>query len=341
MLRRSRLLVRCAVAVGVGLLTFSLAELGYRGWSAWNGQPYDAARTEHSIAEVASSLLERTPRGANEPEDIDGKWASPLLHPYLGFDRLGSLDPFHAMVVDLTRRRSERTYNICVLGGSVAAGFVARGGQRLSARLMADPRFAGIKVRVHGLARGAHKQPQQALSLSWLLAHGALPDAVIELDGFNEVAVANLNIVNGLPALAAAAGAMAAARRTERFTRDEFDLLLDVRRLQRRVRQLLALSQRWGCSRSALLGNGVLRRLHGLRLEAARLQVLLLSAVRTPNALDPIDLAGAQAFSGTPFEAALRAWFEGSLSLAGMCRMREIFYLHALQPTLHDEARSP
>jgi len=341
MIKASSLAARCLLALGVGLCVLLLAELGWRGWYAWRARPYQARATAERIEEIAASMLQRAPRSGNPAPESGVEFSTPLLHPYVGFEDLGSLRSFDALVRELSRLRRAERYDICVLGGSLAAGFAGAGAHRLSARLMRDPRFAGVSVRVHGLARGAHKQPQQALMLSWLFARGARPDAVIELDGFNEVAVASHNIENEIPPLAPALAQWMPLAGLGGLSREEFDMLLQTRRLQRQAQQLLAVSRRLGCARSALAGNFVLRRMHGLRLESAMLQARLMSAVRTPQALQPVDVAGTRGLHGSPFESALQAWFEGSLSLASLCDKRGILYLHALQPTLHDAGSKP
>jgi hypothetical protein len=45
----------------------------------------------------------------------------------------------------------------------------------------------GVEVKSQGL--GGWKQPQQLMALAWLLAQGDRPDVVVNLDGFNEVAL--------------------------------------------------------------------------------------------------------------------------------------------------------
>ncbi len=47
-------------------------------------------------------------------------------------------------------------------------------------------------------ANGAHKQPQQLLILNYFLSIGQPLDMVINVDGFNEMAVSNLNRQAGL-----------------------------------------------------------------------------------------------------------------------------------------------
>ena len=45
------------------------------------------------------------------------------------------------------------------------------------------------RVRVHSLALGGFKQPQMLAALAYLMALGQRFDVVVELDGFNDVAL--------------------------------------------------------------------------------------------------------------------------------------------------------
>ena len=65
--------------------------------------------------------------------------------------------------------------------------------------LRAAPELRGKRISVVRVALGGYKQPQQLLALSYLLALGAHFDVVIDLDGFNEVALpATDNLPKGI-----------------------------------------------------------------------------------------------------------------------------------------------
>jgi hypothetical protein len=55
------------------------------------------------------------------------------------------------------------------------------------------PEFANKEIIVLNFGNGGYKQPQQLLSLNYFLALGQELDLVINIDGFNEVALSNLN----------------------------------------------------------------------------------------------------------------------------------------------------
>ena len=55
--------------------------------------------------------------------------------------------------------------------------------------MRATLRDHGINMRILTVAMPGYKQPQQLLALAYLLSHGAQIDVVVNIDGFNEVAL--------------------------------------------------------------------------------------------------------------------------------------------------------
>ena len=84
---------------------------------------------------------------------------------------------------------------IGVFGGSVANNFAVDEyvTKRLSNKLKAYPEFANKEIIVLNFGNGGYKQPQQLLILNYFLALGQELNLVINIDGFNEVALSNLN----------------------------------------------------------------------------------------------------------------------------------------------------
>lgn len=115
-----------------------------------------------------------------------------LLHPYLGFSQnpnanfqangLGFFGPLP------NNEKNENQFNIYITGGSVAKQTFASN-RILKEELKKHPFFNGKKIQVLCLAMGGYKQPQQLLALNYLLFLDAPIDMVINLDGFNEIAL--------------------------------------------------------------------------------------------------------------------------------------------------------
>jgi hypothetical protein len=83
--------------------------------------------------------------------------------------------------------------SVGVFGGSVAAYFSVDGREAMTRVLHADPALRSKRVRVYSVALGGFKQPQMMAALAYLMAQGQYFDVVVELDGFNEVAISFLD----------------------------------------------------------------------------------------------------------------------------------------------------
>jgi hypothetical protein len=164
------------------------------------------------------------------PETAEGKLTGEGLHPYFGpthkpgypFDipvplRDGTLDsrvPKDAAEVDRRVRTNNfgfvsphrlpfaRTHHeqfiAGVFGGSVAVWFCQIGVPRLIADLKRDPFFKNKEIVPLCFGHEGYKQPQQLLVLAYFLSIGQPFDLVINVDGFNEVALSTLNNQRGL-----------------------------------------------------------------------------------------------------------------------------------------------
>jgi hypothetical protein len=84
-----------------------------------------------------------------------------------------------------------------IFGGSVANWFCEAGVNRLISDLKRTAFFATREVVPLCFAHEGYKQPQQLLVLAYFLSIGQRFDLVINVDGFNEVAIASLNQQHG------------------------------------------------------------------------------------------------------------------------------------------------
>lgn len=133
--------------------------------------------------------------GLEGAEQFHGLRAEEILHPYIGYvchPREGD-DPASDYGFKDTKlplqRRSDGKIIIGVFGGSVAMQFSAGGLDALKAELKKDPSFSNKEILILNFGYSGYKQPQQLLALNYILALGGSFDIVINLDGFNEVAL--------------------------------------------------------------------------------------------------------------------------------------------------------
>jgi hypothetical protein len=145
---------------------------------------------------------------------------SEALHPYFGpthtpgtpFDipealRAGSATPSRLHTNNFgfvspysypfVKTRS-RQYLVGLFGGSVGVWFCQVGAPRLLEALAQHPYFQNTELIPLCFSHEGYKQPQEALVLAYFLSIGQQFDLVVNIDGFNDVALANLNNERGL-----------------------------------------------------------------------------------------------------------------------------------------------
>ena len=79
--------------------------------------------------------------------------------------------------------------NVVITGSSVATDLYLRSAAVLRTELRKSPAAGRPRSQILCLALGGMKQPQQLLALEYFLSLGASFDVVINLDGFNEIAL--------------------------------------------------------------------------------------------------------------------------------------------------------
>ena len=268
--------------------------------------------------------------------------AEEALHPYVGFvlnrdDRAtyaargvqvneqGFFGP------DPIQKRGPDRVIVAILGGSVAMLLIDRDTfPDLARELGAIPRFAGKQLVVLNLALGGFKQPQQLTLMSYLLTAGAEFDVVVNLDGFNEVALpAGENAAAGVSPLYPRGWSLrvrdvptVAARR----------LVGEITYLERSRRDWAKLAARppWRWSLAATLAWQLNDRELDRRVGAARRKLPAASA-----AAASFESAGPSSPTRSEeetYEELAATWRRGSVLLGQLCAANGISYYHFLQP---------
>ena len=91
------------------------------------------------------------------------------------------------------RPTDKSEFIVGVFGGSLAHWFAVQGAERLSQELSKLAVLNGRKITILNFAAGGYKQPQQLFILNYFLSLGQKFDLVINLDGFNEIALSEKN----------------------------------------------------------------------------------------------------------------------------------------------------
>ena len=340
------LLVVVAVAV-TELASFVALSLTGEGWASWRRLDSQRAAViadgAGQVDPAADRFHRQLPRRHRDEQ---------ALHPFLGFvldptrhpaARRASANPqsgelgFPFNTEPLIQERRDDRSLVLLLGGSVANMLANAGRASLRQELAKLPRFAGRRPVILSAANPGYKQPQQLIALTYLLALGAHFDLVLNLDGFNEVALPPVELIpNGVnphfpqnwplrvgdldPRRASALGELAFLR-------------------HRRAARAATFS-RFPLSRSFTAGllwkvlDGRARgRSQELRSELIRSGGELTFQARGPR---PELLTDAPAE-----EELITVWSRASVLLAELCHAHGIAYHHFLQPNQYDPGAKP
>lgn len=186
---RRRWLFRLIVLAVLYGLSEASALLGFR---LIDGKPFSFSRLQRERHKVNPYGPEGPSGGAEDfvyvPHPYLGaalnpryRWPMPGYDPITEFGFTGKGSPVH--------RRAPGKVIVGITGGSVACMFGAQGTEALAKELRRSPAFADKEIVFVNLAIPTHKQPQQVMALNYALALGGEFDVLVNLDGFNEVAL--------------------------------------------------------------------------------------------------------------------------------------------------------
>ncbi len=264
-----------------------------------------------------------------------------VLHPYLGYvmdprlaergvERAG-LDPL-SVELGFPRNREPVIQPpapgralIGIFGGSVADILSVSGAEALRAALATAPAFAGREIVLLSLAAPGYKQPQALMTLNYLLVLGAHFDAVINLDGANDLALPETELApfgvapfyprgwytraaDLSPELRLAVGRVALLEELRRSAAELFS----------RVPLRLSLT-------SGLVWTALDREL------AARVAAAEAALLARPSGLDP-QAQGPRLPEDDAQARIVSVWQQSSLQMARLCKSLGIPYFHFLQP---------
>lgn len=354
--RRPRRWAGCLFRTAV-LAAVTLAAVEAGTWLLFRplaGVPFDRAALAR--ARSARLALIDSRLGGGHGAAAAGGGAISDLHPYVGFigrpgarPWQGNATPYNAFGMlsvpghPYPYARRPGDFVVGVLGGSVAEIFANSMEPDLQAALAAAaPAFRGRRVVMLSLAGGGYKQPQQLFMLEYLLLQGFELDLVLNIDGFNDLALAVDNDAHQIHPLFPSGshiGPLVAGVGGEAADPDVIRALAAVLDAYARERRVLGLIDAPPFRHSVFL-NAFGARFSGLSAaRIARMQRAL--ADETRSGLAP-------AFRGPPTPAdddavdiAVRAWHDASAMIHAVCRGRGVPYVHVLQPNQYVEGSKP
>ncbi len=297
-------------------------------------------------APLGSVPVPRPRRDSPHPEFL----RQHVLHPFLGFVRNPDIDRhvFSSRAVaepvnehgffgpSPLAQDASGTIDVVITGGSVATDLYLRSSEAFRRGLAKSPLLADERIRIFSLALGGMKQPQQLLALQYFLSLGASFDAVVNLDGFNDIALPPAeNVPAGLP--------VSAPRSWQLYTAevsDDQSVILLARTWEERWRIERA---RTFFSREPLRRSGLCLIIwHGLH---GRLRSELFALEERLRVLLRHSRAGDHPSANRPLQQILveaaELWARSSIQMWKTCQSNGIVYLHVLQPNRYVAGSKP
>ncbi len=324
--RRKLFIVLTACLVWLAAEVLGWATLWFVDWSRWR----DAKQSLISHGPGTTTLATHDPGNIAHP--YIGVAYDPETHPglhdgefHVPINTLGFPDNDQPL-----QQRSHDRFLIAIVGGSCAFHLSVQGEATLREHLEDHPLLAGRNVTIINLAAPTFKQPQQVMALNYVMALGAEFDAVLNLDGLNELALARDTADAGVFAAYPRMWMYRVARSTSNA------LLPEVERLNSLLAQRIELARRACRSpfrRSSLANVWWMFRDRRLGRQLQTVSQHLHDAHQRHG--HNYELAGPR--QTTPDDETFcrqlaDLWRNSSLLLHALCESRGTIYLHALQP---------
>lgn len=281
--------------------------------------------------------------------------ANECIHPYMGWVlnpdilRDSSLDgrdvgtSQYGFADDLEPivKRSDDKFIVAILGGSVGWQVSVAGEELIKEQLEASPLLNGRKVRLVRLALSGFKQPQQVMTLNYMLAQGGEFDAIINIDGYNEAA---LTVSDNIRAGQAAAFPRGWYARTltvvdPRDSADSFAL-----HSNRAQRQSMAKSLVGSVLRYSPIANAIWKiRDDRCRSNMIELGIKLSQSRRPREELSYASYGPPETYENDEAKnrAAVDLWMRCSRLLHDVSKGHGAHYIHVLQPNQYHEGSKP
>ena len=262
-----------------------------------------------------------------------------IVHPYLGYVYDPSVErsasPHGISDVSPVQRRSAGKVIVGIFGGSFADDIAYGMTEELADRLTAA--FPGREFVFVKATIGGYKQPQQLMALNYFMALGGEFDVVINLDGFNDVALPGLeNVPNTNPFFPR-------QWHLRMRTVPDTEFLTTVGK----IKFWDSLSEQWtgvfrtGPLRYSVTANTIWRIGDQLLYNQAVANRALLPQMSAVNGYAAAGPPAAYANDTEMYQALARLWAESSYQMHALSAARGIRYFHFLQPNQYVDGSKP
>jgi hypothetical protein len=238
-------------------------------------------------------------------------------------------------------KERENQFVIGIFGGSVGVWFCQLGAARLVHDLAQHAAFANKEIVPLCLSHEGYKQPQQLLVLAYFLSLGQVFDLVINIDGFNEVAISPLNDKAGwdisMPSVLHLDPLINLANQST-LSPEKLRALAAIARYKQQLNDLAARLPR---ARIAFV-NLLLEKYRQRVMNNYRAEVIafgkLPSVAASSSVIQPVPAVHPRD-EGRLFTDAAAAWVNASIAMRDMLAARDVPYFHFLQPNQYYSKR--
>lgn len=238
------------------------------------------------------------------------------------------------------RSRSDQ-FIIGIFGGSVGDWFCQLGARRLIERLKRHPFFSARDPVTLCLSHEGYKQPQQLLLLAYFLSIGQQFDLVVNIDGFNEVALSAQNNEHGIDISMPSYGHLNPLINLvdqATLTPGKLESLAKIARYKERLN---ALSERINRSRLASV-RFVLEQYHAILSRRYRDELLVFDSLPSnpsEGSLIQVTPAVKHREGQGIYEDIARSWTQASMLMNDLAAGVGATYVEVLQPNQYFTAR--
>ncbi len=241
---------------------------------------------------------------------------------------------------DGVHQRSPNRLIVAISGGSVAWQMSCAGADSLKRKLHEIPAYRDREIIIVRLAQSGYKQPQALFALNYYLLLGGEFDVVINLDGFNEIALPSCDNLRSNVALDYPQGWHVRTRDIVDPRDADVSLRVFEIRGTRQRNALVALKSPFRFLPSYQLL--WFHRENQLQSELIDLEVDL--KTRGDERQRAFVHSGPHPISKdwkAAMQESVRIWKQASLQMHHICEANHILYVHAIQPNQYDTGSKP
>lgn len=327
------------INMGSVLLSLELLSLGFYGLKM---QQWFYTRSQDSKP-TYSALQEIDNMGVELDDSLLLR-----LHPYFGYTdfkpdeptinnyQFGSSRDYPAI------KENDRQYIIGIFGGSAALAIANTEAQYqiITNTLQQLPQFSDKEIIILNFSQGGYKQPQQLLVFNYFLSLGQSFDMVINIDGFNEVALSSLNYPENVHLSLPNGSLMKALVNlgNHQFSAKDLEMLIKIREYNATLGKIQNRQNACGlalCYISQLLHYQILRLDYQNFLKQQQNQTsetLVLAPTSTPFSLFYLNPPDPDTTAENLYSKIAQTWVKSSLLMHQTLHSQNALYFHFLQP---------